>query len=219
MKTKIDYLNEMGLTEILPVGIIEKIKLKTFEKGEVLEMDAFSNGNVWKLIDGKAKMTIYSVHGGEYYGEFNAGEWIGVAATLMDLGASVVDIEAKEKIKTLIIPIREIIERYPDAMLYLWEGIARASAVEFNRVLGGTFTKVVLGNEGYFLKHLKENNGRIVFRNTRELSELLNTNLRTLQRILRKLRDEKIIGKSKHEIWVLDEEKFEEFIVSQANKD
>ena len=49
----------------------------------------------------------------------------------------------------------------------------------------------------------------MTFGNTKELSELLNTNLRTLQRIMRKLKEEGIIEKTKNKIWVVDDEAFE----------
>lgn len=217
MKTKLDYLRETGLIDILSEDLIGKIKVEEYEKGDIMEMEAFQSGKVWKILEGQAKMTIYMEHGGEYYGDFSTGEWMGVAACLIDL-VGTVDIEAKKKTKVLIIPLKEMIRNHPEVMQHLWEKIATGSALEFVRVLGGTLAKAVLSNEGYFLKYLSQNNMRIKFTNTRELSELLNTNLRTLQRIIRKLKEEGVIEKSRNEIWVVDEEKFEAAIISQTEK-
>jgi len=217
MKTKLDYLREMGLSEILSEDLIKKIKIEEYEKGDIMEMEAFQSGKVWKILEGQAKMTIYMEHGGEYYGDFSSGEWMGVAACLIDL-VGTVDIEAKKKTKVVIIPLKEMIRNHPEVMQYLWEKIAKGSAVEFVRVLGGTLAKAVLTNEGYFLKYLSQNDMRIKFTNTRELSELLNTNLRTLQRIIRKLKEDGVIEKSRNEIWVVDENKFEEAIATQTEK-
>jgi len=217
MKSKLDYLKEMGLSNILPKSLVEKVKLEEYQEGDIMEMEAFQSGKVWKILDGQAKMTIYMEHGGEYYGDFSSGEWMGVAACLIDL-VGTVDIEAKRKTRVLTIPLKEIINNHPEVMQHLWEKIAKGSAVEFVRVLGGTLAKAVLTNEGYFLKYLSQNNMRIKFNNTRELSELLNTNLRTLQRIIRKLREDGVIEKSKNEIWVVDEEKFEGALANQTDK-
>lgn len=217
MKTKLDYLREMGLSDILSEDLIKKIKIEEYEKGDIMEMEAFQSGKVWKLIEGQAKMTIYMEHGGEYYGDFTSGEWMGVAACLIDL-VGTVDIEAKKKTKVIVIPLKEMIRNHPEVMTHLWEKIAKGSALEFVRVLGGTLAKAVLTNEGYFLKYLSQNNMRVKFTNTRELSELLNTNLRTLQRIIRKLKEEGVIEKGRNEIWVVDEDKFEEAIISQTER-
>ncbi len=217
MKKKLDYLRDIGIADILSEDLVKKIKVEEYEKGDIMEMEAFQSGKVWKILDGQAKMTIYMEHGGEYYGDFTTGEWMGVAACLIDL-VGTVDIEAKKKTKVLTIPLKEMIRNHPEVMQHLWEKIAKGSALEFVRVLGGTLAKAVLSNEGYFLKYLSQNNMRVRFTNTRELSELLNTNLRTLQRIIRKLREEGVIEKSRNEIWVVDEEKFEEALISQTEK-
>lgn len=217
MKSKLDYLKEMGLSDILPKSLVEKVKLEEYQEGDIMEMEAFQSGKVWKILDGQAKMTIYMEHGGEYYGDFSSGEWMGVAACLIDL-VGTVDIEAKRKTRVLTIPLKEIIKNHPEVMQHLWEKIAKGSAVEFVRVLGGTLAKAVLTNEGYFLKYLSQNNMRVKFNNTRELSELLNTNLRTLQRIIRKLKEDGVIEKNKNEIWVVDEEKFEDALANQTDK-
>ncbi len=217
MKKKLDYLRDIGIADILSEDLVKKIKVEEYEKGDIMEMEAFQSGKVWKILDGQAKMTIYMEHGGEYYGDFTTGEWMGVAACLIDL-VGTVDIEAKKKTKVLTIPLKEMIRNHPEVMQHLWEKIAKGSALEFVRVLGGTLAKAVLSNEGYFLKYLSQNNMRVRFTNTRELSELLNTNLRTLQRIIRKLREEGVIEKSRNEIWVVDVEKFEEALISQTEK-
>ncbi len=217
MKKKLDYLRDIGIADILSEDLVKKIKVEEYEKGDIMEMEAFQSGKVWKILDGQAKMTIYMEHGGEYYGDFTTGEWMGVAACLIDL-VGTVDIEAKKKTKVLTIPLKEMIRNHPEVMQHLWEKIAKGSALEFVRVLGVTLAKAVLSNEGYFLKYLSQNNMRVRFTNTRELSELLNTNLRTLQRIIRKLREEGVIEKSRNEIWVVDVEKFEEALISQTEK-
>lgn len=217
MKTKLDYLRDIGIADILSEDLIKKVKVEEYEKGDIMEMEAFQSGKVWKILEGQAKMTIYMEHGGEYYGDFTTGEWMGVAACLIDL-VGTVDIEAKKKTKVIVIPLKEMIRNHPEVMQHLWEKIAKGSALEFVRVLGGTLAKAVLSNEGYFLKYLSQNNMRIRFTNTRELSELLNTNLRTLQRIIRKLREDGVIEKSRNEIWVVDEEKFEAALISQTEK-
>lgn len=217
MKTKLDYLRDIGLYDILSDDLVRKIKVEEYEKGDIMELEAFQSGKVWKILEGQAKMTIYMEHGGEYYGDFTTGEWMGVAACLIDL-VGTVDIEAKKKTKVLVIPLKEMIRNHPEVMQHLWEKIATGSALEFVRVLGGTLAKAVLSNEGYFLKYLSQNNMRIKFTNTRELSELLNTNLRTLQRIIRKLREDGVIEKSRNEIWVVDEDKFEAALISQTEK-
>lgn len=213
MKTKEEYLSKMKMVQYLPEEILQKIMIKSFDKGEMIEMGAFVNGYIWNILDGVVRVTIYDEHKGEYYGEFTVGEWVGVAGCLMNIKRGTVDIEAKTNVIVMRIPLREYIDKYPDKALYLWENIAKASAMEFSKILGGTLAKALLSNEGYFLKHLKENNMKVSYKNTRELSELLNTNLRTLQRILRKLTDDGVIGRSKHEIWVVDEEKLEEILV------
>jgi|GEM_PF-2467638 len=208
MKTKLDYLKQMGLEDILPQTIVDKIKIETYKKGDMIEMEAFHQGKSWKILEGVVKVTLYMGHGKEYFAEFKEDEWIGVASNLLAVNVTV-DIEAKTDTKLLSIPIKEMIEKHPDAMIHLWEKIARGSAMEFIRFLGGSMAKAVLTNEGYFLNYLSQNDREIKFGNTKELSELLNTNLRTLQRIIRKLKEEGIIEKTKNKIWVIDEAAFE----------
>lgn len=217
MKDKMDYLNELEIAQYFPEEIIKEVKVERFKKGDIIVMEAFHTGNAWRIVEGSVKVTIYPDLGQEFNGEFKTGEWIGVASILTE-NVVTADMEAREEVVLLTIPLRKMIDKYPDIMANLWERIAKGASNEFIRFLGGTLAKAVMTNEGYFLRYLDENGRELIFENTKELSELVNTNLRTLQRIIKKLKEEGIIEKSRKAIRVIDHDKFEDLYSQQMDR-
>ncbi len=208
-------LSTMEVIKYLPEDIVKEMKILRYEKGDIISLDAFHTGTAWKIIEGSIKATIFTQHGQEFNGEFRRNEWFGTASVLVENPGSI-DVEALEACVLVSLPLKLMIDRYPEETKNLWEMIAKGAAIEYNRILSGSISKALLTNEGYFLKYLKDNNNKIKFENTKELSELLNTNLRTVQRIVKKLKAMGIIEKGRREIRVLDENKFEEHYINEV---
>lgn len=217
MKEKMEYLIDLKIAKQFPEEIIKSIKVEKFKRGDIIVMEAFHTGNAWRVVEGSVKVTIYPELGQEFNGEFRAGEWIGVASILTE-NVIAADMEAREDVVILTIPLRRMIDNHPDIMVNLWEKIAKGASYEFIRFLSGTLAKAMMTNEGYFLKYLDENGRELVFENIKELSELVNTNLRTLQRIIKKLKEEGVIEKSRKSIKVIDHEKFRKLYLQQTER-
>lgn len=77
---------------------------------------------------------------------------------------------------------------------------------EFNPLLLKSF----YSDKEFFIKHL-EKNKRIDIESSKKLSENLNINLRTLQRLLKDLKDSEIIEKTDTQIFIKDQFKLDKY--------
>lgn len=181
---------------------------KNYKKGDIVADCKFNDGFVWRVLEGSVQLTVYFKAGREYHAQFTKGEWVGLAASLMkernDVDIVVMAVEDSCVVRVDIDDLLEI-GKGTD----IWERIARESTREFMKFLDDSIPRVVMSNEEYFMNYLKKNRYEIDFDSTQALSEKLNTNLRTLQRIIKKLRDEGTIKKGRNYIKVVDIKRFE----------
>lgn len=198
----------------------ELFKIDRYRKGDIINFteNHEENGLVWCIINGSAKQIFYSGDSTEYVVISEKKHWLGAPAIILGVH-TVMDIEFLEDTEILVFPLGKIMKERDDIMKELWEKIARDACDFFLRVTFLNMAKSTMTNEKIFIKYIIDHNFSIRGVSIKTISEILNINLRTLQRIISKLEKRKLIERERklNNIWTIDRDIFKEYNQSLKN--
>ena len=182
-------------------------KIDGYRKGEIINFteNHEENGFVWCIINGSAKQIFYPDDSTEYVVISEKKHWIGAPAIILDVH-TVMDVEFLEDTEILVFPLGKIMKERDEIMKELWEKIARDACDFFLRVTFLSMNRSTMTNEKIFIKYMVDHNFSIRGVSTKTISEILNINLRTLQRIISKLEKRNLIERERklNDIWAID---------------
>lgn len=213
--TKAEILRKLGLDELAGTEFEDIMEILELEKGESIYCDRDDKLFAQYLLEGRAQYIIYTPEGGEFYINIFQGEVRGINRcffrTLEDevKGNFEADLLAKEDSVIAKLPMGKIFDmEFPNKEKLLQKVIEMIVKENFkhSRYL---FFKNVYSDEEFLIKVLETYDQVKV--TTKELAELLNINLRTLQRLVKNLDDAGIISRESKSISILDKEKLEEY--------
>lgn len=205
-----EILKKLGLEELKDTRYMDKVQIIQGETGFVAELYGYNEGDAWYIIEGSIKIISYLEDGREFYWELVEGDCLGIADAILGTYAEY-DIEIFKDVVVLQLPLRDIVEGGEvsmDTMRSILHMVARSSK-HTGKI---AFSRMGYSDELFFLKHLERNDYILTFKNLKGLSELLNINLRTFQRLLKKLVQKDIIFKERGCIKVADLTKYQEYL-------
>jgi len=159
-----------------------------------------TEGLAWHILKGKVKMISYFEDGREFFWELEEGEWFGMEDAVLKSEIQC-DVDSYSEAVILEIPLAEIMESEKTSKKLLKKIIEIMSFSTKAREEKGAL-RIGYRDDLYFLKYLERHNFGINYNSLRELSEVLNINSRTFQRILKRLSCKGILQKTKSRIMV-----------------
>lgn len=199
-------LKDIGWEEFIDTPYEGMFFLKRIQKNDLYPLHGESIARCFYVAEGRVKMIFYSSEGRELTWTFERGEWFGMEDLISGEMVYLYDIEGMDEALLLEVPLKKLIHQYKCKSFYskLLKIMADLTYKVGNKiVLMTNYT-----HEEIFLKFLQDNDYRIEGRKLPEISELVKINLRTLQRVIKKLEVSGVIGRSQDSIEVVDLERF-----------
>ena len=214
--TKAEILYELGLEELVGTSFEDMIFISEMKEGDYICLEEERELCAYYIIEGKVQAVLYTPEGGEFYLDFCEGEIAGVnfSFSKKEGGGSrlIFDADgvAKKDSKIAYLPLEKIMDLEFKGKKKVLKKLIMMSMDEHFREASHFLLKNIYSDEEFFIKHLEECK-TINARNTKELSEFLNINLRSLQRFLKKLQDQEIIEKCRGRIEIKDQAKLQKY--------
>lgn len=182
---------------------------------EDLTSDDFKQGYAWYIIEGTVITTTYFLDDKELFWELKEGTWTGLPDALLNTIPEY-DLKVLRGTKILEIPIYDILQTN-EIPKNFYKKILVEFANTVKPAVKNATARLRFSDEMFFLKHLENNNYKVTFISLKDLAELLNINLRTFHRIIKKLMLNNIITKESDSIEVVDPSKIDEYISKISN--
>ncbi|GLI55336.1 hypothetical protein PM10SUCC1_08500 [Propionigenium maris DSM 9537] len=213
--TKAEILYEVNLKELIGTPFEDMITVSQMKKGEFNFHENVRSFNACYLMEGHIQRIIYTPEGGEFYMDLFEGEISGANYSFSKrLGRSGevfdMDVVAKEDSKIAYLPLEKIMDLQFNGKSRVLEKLIMMSVEEYFEKAKYLILKNVFSDEEFFINYL-EKNKTINTGRTKELSELLNIKVRSIQRFIKKLQDQEIIEKVQGKIRIVDQVKLEEY--------
>lgn len=213
--TKAEILRNLELEELIGTEFEDIMEIVKLRKGENIYCDRADKLFAQYLLEGRVQYIIYTPEGGEFYINIFPGEIRGINRCFFrsieeEAKANFeADLLAKEDSVIAKLPLGRIFDmEFPQKEKLLQKIIEMIVRENFkhSRYL---FFKNIYSDEEFLIKVLEMYDEVKV--TTKELAELLNINLRTLQRLIKNLDDAGIISRENKMISIIDQEKLEEY--------
>jgi len=210
MIDKKSILKKMNLEELIDLPLFEEVKVMRVKSGDDGEIYGYRSGKAWYILKGRVKLTTYFEDGREFFWESSEGEWVGIPDSI--LGTEVeYDAHAYTDAIVIELPFRKMIEGEYSSPTLLRK-VIRIMADMIKKNEEAALIRLGYGDEKYFLKYLERNNYILRYKTLADLSELLNINMRTFQRILKRLVEKNIVIKKRGCIEVEDIKRYRSYI-------
>lgn len=212
-----ETLCKLDLKELAGTSFEKFVKVYRLKKGEMIFDRELKKGGAIYVVKGRIQCLLYTPEGGEFYINCFEGDISGVNFSLLkkyDEGESFmeVDVVVKEDSIALSLPFErveemELEERVKGQILKKVSLMGMKEHFEHSKYL---IFRNVYSNEEFVIKYLEEyENERI--KDTRDLAEVLNISLRSLQRVLKKFYQMGFIENTEGHIKLKDREGIQEY--------
>ncbi len=213
--TKAEILYEVNLKELIGTPFEDMITVSQMRKGEYNFHENVRGFKACYLMEGHIQRIVYTPEGGEFYMDLFEGEISGANYSFSKrLGSRGevfdMDVVAKEDSKIAYLPLEKIIDLQFKGKSRVLEKLIMMSVEEYFEKAKYLILKNVYSDEEFFINYL-EKHRTINAGGTRELSELLNIKVRSIQRFVKKLQDQQILEKAHGKIRIADQAKLEEY--------
>ncbi len=161
-------------------------------------------GSIYMVKEGGIIVYAYVDDHLEFHMNFDPGDCIGQAELFHRENIDFI-IRGKPTALILEIPAKKIMEKGDIKFInFLYEKMLNKMVTNIIKLFKNYAAKVNFSNEQYFINFLVNNGGRFTFTSTEELAYILHIELRTIQRVIKKLSGEGIVQKSKKTITIID---------------
>lgn len=216
MITKAEILHKIHFEELIGTVFEDLISIEKLAKGTSIFYERFKKFNTYFLIEGKTQHIIYTPEGGEFYRDFFEGDIPGLSFSLSNRNAPErfrpfdVDVIVKEDSIIAYLPLEKTLDLEFKGKSAVLEKIITIGVEDHFKEFNHLLLKSIYSDEEFFIKYL-ENHKVLNIGTSKEISEHLNINLRTLQRLLKKLIEEKVIEKTETRIFIKDQFKLDKY--------
>ncbi len=198
--------------EVLICTTFEKeMKMINYKKGDRYFFEKDREATATYIIKGSVQYTLFIPDGGEYIISLQEDNLQGVNISIGEIDGDKYEVEifAKEDTRAVKIPFRKVFDMEFQGKESILKKLLLKASLEYNRRFRFFVYKSIKTDEELLLKgfELKKLQGI----KTRDISERLNINLRTLQRLTKKLVDKGIIYKEGNGFEVVSYEKLREY--------
>lgn len=204
----IEKLEKLGYPRDFILEFKEHIQIFDFEKGDIIkDYNTNFDSYIYFVLSGGVKLYFYLNNSYSFVAESSAGDIIGLEFSLRNKarfpkGEFDLVVEAMEDVEIMTIPSEKLLKTKMGEDF--WKAVAIKLANNYIHDFNTMLEKNILGHKAYFLKFLDNKNYKIEYENTQEIAEMLNMNLRTLQRTIKYFKEKGIITKKKGIIKVID---------------
>lgn len=188
-----EILYKLDLKELIGTSFEELVKVYTLKKGKMIfDKEVKENGALY-IVEGRIQYLMYTPEGGEFYINHFEGDTAGINFSLLkkydedETNFMDVDIIAKEDSVILSLPFERVEEMELEESIknQVLKKVSIMGMREHLRSSKYLIFRNVYSSEEFVIKYLEEyENGSI--KDTKDLAEVLNINLRSLQRLLKK---------------------------------
>lgn len=216
MKTKAEILRKIDFEELIGTKFEDMMSIEKLTKGTSIYYERFKKFNTYFLIEGKTQHIIYTPEGGEFYRDFFEGDIPGLSFSLSNRKAPErfrpfdVDVIIKEDSVIAYLPLEKTLDLEFKGKSSVLEKIITIGVEDHFKEFNHLLLKSIYSDEEFFIKYL-ENHRVLNMGSSKEISEHLNINLRTLQRLLKKLIGEEIIEKTGTKIFIKNQSKLDKY--------
>lgn len=214
--TKAEILYEIGLNELIKTKFEDMITIKKINKRISIHYKQSEMFNTYFILKGKTRHTINTPEGGKFYRDFFSGEIPGLNFSLSIRKAPesfrLFDVEIIFEEGSLIayLPLEKVIDLEFKDKCKVLEKIIMMGMEDHFKEFNNLLLKSIYSDKEFFIKYL-EKYKKIDIDSSKKLSEHLNINLRTLQRILKDLLDKGIVDKIDKKVSIKDQYKLDRY--------
>lgn len=202
IKKYLPDLTDEELKEISSRSFQNLFNLYTFSGNDLFFL---KNGYIYKVIDGEVIISGYHMEKElEVNMNFKKGEHLGLAGLLEE---EIVDFVVRgfPKAKLLELPVRDVLEEVsPRILLGVYKNLTTSMINNLFKFFSVYAAKVNFSNDQFFINFLLEKDGTYEYTTTESLAQLLHIDLRTIQRIIKRFIEKKIIKKNGKIITIID---------------
>lgn len=216
MNTKAEILRKINFEELIGTQFEDLMSIEKLPKGTSIFYERFEKFNTYLLIEGKTQHIIYTPEGGEFYRDFFEGDIPGLSFSLSNRKGPErfrpfdVDVIVKEDSIIAYLPLEKTLDLEFKGKAAVLEKIITIGVEDHFKEFNHLLLKSIYSDEEFFIKYL-ENHKVLNIGTSKEISEHLNINLRTLQRLLKKLIEEKVVEKTGTKIFIKDQFKLDKY--------
>lgn len=222
MITKASILNKINLKELIGTPFEDMMTIKEFFIKSSMTFKHSENFNTYLIIKGKTRHTVNTPEGGFFYRDFYKGDIPGLNFSIAIKNKSKsfrlfdIDMIVEEGSIIVYLPFEKIIDLEFKEKCKVLEKLIILGMEDHFKEFNLLLLKSVYSDEEFFIKYL-ETHKTINTNNSKEISEFCNINIRTLQRILKRLLENDLIERVDTKIFIknqfkLDKYKEEKFI-------
>lgn len=210
---KSEVLYELGLDDLVGTPFEDMLIFRSIKEGNTKYCGADEYIPTFYVIEGNLQFIVYTPEGGEFYIDLSPGDLSGVNMNLsMALGNKFDrsfegELNAKQDSVVVELPLEKLIGLEFKNKSAVLERLLRLSVKEGLERSRYLFFKSIYSDEEFLIKVLEKR--RLFNMSTKDISEILNINLRTLQRLLKNLASLGIIKKTNKSVELIDSEKLE----------
>ncbi len=200
MFNKEKILKDIGLGDLIENPLIKNVSIIKVKRGNRGDLYGYTKGMAWYILSGNVEMTSYYEDDCDSSWDLKKGDWFGIANAVLKTPIKY-EAEAYSDVVVLEVPINQILESEATSKTLL-KKVVEILAFSVEKREERVAIRVGYGDELFFLKYLERNDFIINYPNLNKLSNILNINSRTFQRILKKLEESDIIYKTRGRIEV-----------------
>lgn len=202
--TNLKILHRLGLDELIGTDFETFMNVIKIKKKDTIYYSKDKEMSAIYVLEGKVQYIVYSPEGREFYIDYFPGDLAGIGATLSHQIKNKMkrsfeaDLVGKEDSIIVTLPFGKIFNMKFEGKEEFLKKLIFLFAEEHFQVSEYFFHKSLYSEESFFIKIIEKH--KTIDKSTRELSEMLNINLRTLQRIIKNLQKFKVIIKENNKI-------------------
>lgn len=202
--TNSEILHELGLDKLIDTNFETFMDVINMKKGDTIYYNQEKEISAIYVVKGKVQYVVYSPEGEEFYIDYFSGDLAGIGAALSHQIKNKMnrsfeaDLVAKEDSIIVTLPFEKIFDMKFQGKEETLKKFIFLFAEEHFQVSEYIFHKSLYSEESFFIKIMEEQ--KVINKTTRELSEMLNINLRTFQRIIKNLQKAEVIVKENKKI-------------------
>lgn len=197
-----NLIKKYRLEKILPVGIQQYLSIKQYKKNEYIFNSNKEVEGIYFVVMGEVEVSSYLFNG--RYVFINNLDPLEIFGDVEYLSGdrAMFDVVATRHTTVIYLPF-SIIDRYLLENPFFWKFIAKEGNAKLLRTNKSILLKSNYNLKTVFANYLVQNDYELRFKSLVELSQHLNVSYRNLTRVIKELKEEKIIEKGKRSIIAL----------------
>ncbi len=198
----LEYIKQFRLEKVLSTDILAHIHLKKYTKGEYIFNSNREVNGIYFVVKGEVEVSSYLFNGRYLFINTLVPLEIFGDVEYLSGDRAMFDVVATQDTIVILLPFN-VIDKHLDNNPYFWRFIAKEGNTKLLRTNKSILLKSNYNLKTVFASYLVQNDYHLKFKSLMELSQHLNVSYRNLTRVIKELKEEKLIDKKKNSITVL----------------